>query len=141
MMLYDGAIRFASQAREAIEQKEYETSYNCLTRAQRIILEMQSGLNYDVNRELCERVNSIYNFLYGKLVDANATRDVQAIDDALRVLRIERETWQLLVDKVNRIRLEAGDGDYGPDSTGDGGVDENVSQTVPDIGSSFTVDA
>ena len=34
LMLYDGCIRFALQARDAIEKKDYETSYEKLTRAQ-----------------------------------------------------------------------------------------------------------
>lgn len=108
LMLYDGAIRFATQGREAVAAKKYEQSFEKLTRAQNIIIEMLNGLNYEVNRELCERVASIYNFIYRKLIDGNVQRDVSAIDDALRVLRIERETWQLLVDKVNRTRQEQG---------------------------------
>ena len=110
LMLYDGAIRFALQGRDAIQRKEFETSFDKLTRAQNIILEMQGGLNYDVNHTLCERMASIYNFVYRKLVDANVNRDVTHIDDALKVLRIERETWQILVNKVGRLR-EDGDGD------------------------------
>lgn len=103
LMLYDGAIRNCMQARDAIEAKDFETSHDKLLRAQQIMSEMQSGLNYDVNRELCERVASVYNFIYRKLVDANMTRETGAIDDALRVLHMERETWQILVDKVSRI--------------------------------------
>lgn len=104
LMLYDGAIRFAVQARDALERKDYETSCDRLTRAQHIILEMQNGLRYEVNRELCERVASLYNFVYRKLVDASTTREVSAIDDALRILRVERDTWKMLVDKVNKAR-------------------------------------
>ena len=104
LMLYDGAIRFCLQARDAIALKDYETSYEKLTRAQHIIQEMQNGLRYDVNRTLCERVSSIYSFLHRKLVDANVHRDPKDIDDALTVLRVERDTWQILVDKVHRIR-------------------------------------
>ena len=107
LMLYDGCIRFSQQARDAIEQKDHETSYEKLTRAQHIIMEMQNGLNYDVNRELCERVASIYTFLYNKLVDACVNRDVSMIDDAVKVLRIERETWQILVDKVSKAQHHA----------------------------------
>ena len=109
LMLYDGAIRYATQGRDALAAKDFETTYNKLTRAQHIILEMISGLNYDVNQELCQRVASVYNFLYRKLVDACVNRDTQAIDDALRVLRVERETWQILVDKVSRVRAEGVD--------------------------------
>jgi len=115
LMLYDGAIRFASQARDALDGKDYETSYLRLTRAQHIILEMQNGLDYEVNRPLCERMAAIYNFLYGKLLDANINRDIADIDDALKILRMERETWQILVDKVNHLR--GGDPDEGPPAT------------------------
>ena len=122
LMLYDGAIRYALQARDAILREDYETSFDRLTRAQNIVSEMQSALNYDINRELCERVASVYGFLYHKLVDANVQRDVNAIDDALKVLRIERETWQLLVDKVNRVQ-------QGP--AGDSQNDADQAQEAP----------
>lgn len=114
LMLYDGAIRNATQARDALVEKEYEEAYKKLTRAQHIILEMTNGLDYDVNDELCRRVASIYNFLYRKLVDACVQRNVECIDDALRVLRVERETWQILVDKVARIRDGAEPADAPP---------------------------
>lgn len=107
LMLYDGCIRFAIQARDALERKDLEASYEKLTRAQHIILEMQNGLNYEVNPELCRRVASIYGFLYRKLVDACVQRDISAIDDTLRVLRIERETWQMLVEKVSKTGQQA----------------------------------
>jgi flagellar protein FliS len=120
LMLYDGAIRFALQGRDAIARKDYEGSYEKLTRAQHIILEMLSGLNYEVNPELCKRLASIYNFLYRKLVDACVKRDVNEIDDGLRVLRMERETWQMLVDKVNRIRDGAESSDESTPAPADG---------------------
>jgi len=121
LMLYDGAIRFASQGRDAIVNKDYEESFNKLTRAQHIILEMLNGLNYEVNEELCRRVASIYNFLYRKLVDACVKRNPGDVDDALKVLRIERETWQLLVDKVNRIRNGEEPAESQPDAATDDG--------------------
>ena len=102
LMLYDGAIRYALQARDAIAEKDFSTSYERLTKAQNIIAEMQAALNYEINRELCERVAAVYNFIYRKLLDANVNRRVEEIDDAVKVLRIERETWHILVDKVNK---------------------------------------
>jgi len=108
LMLYDGAIRFALQGRDALKIKDYALAHEKLSRAQAIILEMLNGLNYEVNRELCERVASVYNFLHRKLIDASVNRDAGAVDDAVRVLGIERETWQILVDKVARAREQAG---------------------------------
>lgn len=111
LMLYDGAIRFALQGRDAVLKKDYETAYLRLTRAQNIVIEMLNGLNYEVNPELCQRMASIYNFIYRKLVDACVHRKTEDVDDAVRVLRMERETWQLLVDKVNRTREGGAAGD------------------------------
>ncbi len=124
LMLYDGAIRFSLQARDAVDNNEHETSYNKLTRAQHIILEMQNGLNHDANPELCKRVSSIYNFLYNKLIDASVNRNVQAIDDAVRILRIERETWQILVDKVAKTREMPG-GETHDAATRDDAAEDN----------------
>jgi flagellar secretion chaperone FliS len=100
LMLYDGAIRFASQGRDAILAKDYETTYLRLSRAQKIILEMQNGLRPDVNPALCSQMASLYNFIYRKLVDASINRDVAAVDDALRILQHQRETWVMLMDKL-----------------------------------------
>lgn len=107
LMLYDGAIRFALQGRDAITNKDHETAYLRLTRAQNIVMEMLNGLNYEVNAELCQRMAAIYNFIYRKLVDACVHRRSEDVDDAVRVLRMERETWQLLVDKVTKARQAA----------------------------------
>lgn len=107
LMLYDGAIRFTMQGREALTKKDYERVFNNLSRAQNIVMEMYNGLNHKVNPELCERVGALYMFIYNKLVDGSARHDVQALDDALKILRMERETWQILVDKVASERGEA----------------------------------
>ena len=102
LMLYDGAIRFALQARDAIERKEIENSHNLLSRAQLIVREMENGLRHEVAPELCGRMASLYRFVFGKLVDANIHKDVQAIDDALKILRHQRETLSTRMAQVSR---------------------------------------
>ena len=104
LMLYDGAIRFASQAREAIEKKEIENSFNLLTRAQNIVREMENGLRHEVAPEICAQMASLYRFVFSRLVDANVNKDVQAVDDALKVLRHQRETWAILADKIQKAQ-------------------------------------
>ena len=102
LMLCDGAIRFALKGREAIDAGKIEETYNHLTRAQKIVVEMQNGLNFDVNRELCERMSALYTFIYRKLVDANINKDVSAVDEALKILHHQRETWVLLMEKIQK---------------------------------------
>jgi len=104
LMLYDGAIRFARQGRDALVAKNYDVSYDRLRRAQRIVLEMQSSLNYDVNRDLCTRMASLYEFIYHKLIEANIHFKPESVDDALKILEHQRETWSLLIDKLKKER-------------------------------------
>ncbi len=100
LMLYDGAIRFARQARQALAERDFESSCESLLRAQQIVLEMESGLRPEVNASLCEQVGALYRFVYSRLIDANMKRDVKAVEEALRILEHQRETWRLLIEKT-----------------------------------------
>jgi len=100
LMLYDGAIRFAKQAKEALERKQFEVSCEKLLRAQRIITELQNGLRPEINPSLCEQLSRLYAFIYSRLVDANMKHEPRMIDEALTILEHQRETWRMLIEKV-----------------------------------------
>ncbi|MCP4591135.1 MAG: flagellar export chaperone FliS [bacterium] len=104
LMLYDGAIKFALQGRDALVAKDYEESYTKLSRAQAIVLEMLNGLRSEVNPELCDRMSGVYNFLYRKLVDASVQKAPVCVDEAVKILRYQRETWVMLMEKVSSLR-------------------------------------
>ena len=44
LMLLDGAIKFAGQARTGLEQKDYEATYNGISRCQAILMELINAL-------------------------------------------------------------------------------------------------
>ncbi len=100
LMLYDGAIKFCSQAKVGIEKKDFENSYNNLMRAQKIVLELSTSLNHEVDPDLCKKMEALYTYIYRKLIDANMTRDIAAVDEAIKLLEFERETWQMLMKKL-----------------------------------------
>ena len=104
MMLYDGAIRFSEQARAALEARDYEKSYNMISRVQKIITEMSCTLKREVLPELCDKLTALYGYVYKKLIEANVQHSVGAIDEALELLRYQRETWALLLDQLGRQR-------------------------------------
>lgn len=104
LMLYDGAIRFATQAKDAIDAGNIEETYNLITRAQKIILEMENGLKPEVDPEITGKMSALYSFVYRKLVDANINRDADCVEDALKILRYQRETWVMLMEKVQNMQ-------------------------------------
>jgi len=102
LMLYDGVLKFAARARDAIRAKQREAAFHALERAQLIVLELSNGIHREINPELADRMSAIYNFIFRRLVEANVHQDEKALDDALRILRYERETWLLLIDKLTQ---------------------------------------
>jgi flagellar protein FliS len=104
LMLYDGAIRFARQGIEGLEAKNWEDSFNGLTRAQKIILEMLNSLNFNVDRTLCTRMAGLYKFIYRKLVEAGLRRNPAPAREAIGLLEYQRETWVLLIEKLRQER-------------------------------------
>lgn len=109
LMLYDGAIRYARQGRDALLANNFEASYEKLSRAQAIVSEMETGLRREVNPEICDRMASIYSFMFRKLVEASVTRDIEPLDAALKLLHMERETWVLLMEKVATVQADSQD--------------------------------
>jgi len=104
LMLWDGAIRFAEQGKDAILKKDIEGSYKALLRSQQIVMELISCLKHSVNPDLCGKLASLYNFIYRRLIDANLKKEPQLVDDALEIMRHQRETWLMLIDQLAKER-------------------------------------
>lgn len=102
MMLYDGAIRFCEQARPALQASDWETTYTTLTRAQRIVTELTTSLRHDLQPDLSRRLAALYNYIYRKLVEACAQHKLESLDEALRLLRYQRQTWAMLMEQLGK---------------------------------------
>ena len=100
-MLYEGAIRFCRQGRSAMEAKDYEGSYNGLMRAQKIVLELSTSLRPAAAEPgLCEKLEALYMYIYKRLVEANTSHEVSAVDEVIELLEYEKQTWQMLMDRL-----------------------------------------
>ena len=104
LMLYDGAIRFCEQGRQAILDKKIEAGFKSLSKVQDIILEFVNTLNDEADPENCARMRELYMFCYRQIVQANMNRDIGKLDDALKILRHMRETWVMVMEKLQEER-------------------------------------
>lgn len=100
LMLLDGALRFARQAAEGMAAKDYEATYNGITQARAIVLELATSIRAEVDPDLAQRVRSVYMFIYREMVDASLARDLPRLEKAIDLLQYERETWAMLIEKV-----------------------------------------
>ncbi len=93
LLLIEGAIRYLHKTKALWEQGKIEKGYEFLAQARAIIAEILGGLRKDILPEVTRRVAAVYTFLYTRLVEARARQDIQKLDEIIRVLEIERETW------------------------------------------------
>jgi flagellar secretion chaperone FliS len=107
MMLFDGAVRFCEQARGAIAEKNFEQSYNLISRVQKILLELSGSLKHDIAPDLCGKLAALYNYAYRKLIEANVRHDLAALDEAIAILKYQRETWGMLLDQLGKQKAGA----------------------------------
>jgi flagellar protein FliS len=122
LMLFEGAIRFATQARDGLASKDYDAAYTGITRCQNILVELINGLKPEHDPQLCNRLSGLYTFLYTRLMQASNQREPALIDEVLKLLNYERDTWNMLLDQLaaeNRAAAAATD------------VPRDVAPTVP----------
>ena len=92
LMLYEGLIKFAMMAKRNIEQGNIQDKNTYIQKAQAIIMELQLTLNKSIS--LSTDLNNLYDYMQGRLIDANIKNDVTAIDEVIGFAEEFRETWK-----------------------------------------------
>ena len=97
LMLIEGAIRFATAAREQwCDPISYEVLEN-LRRCHQILAELYASVRQEES-ELAKTTAEVYLFLYREVLAAPADADPSRLEGVLKVLEIERETWRQLCE-------------------------------------------
>lgn len=91
IMLYDGAIRYVRSGIEGIEERDIEKTNNNLCKAQAIIHELISSLNFDypISNDLLR----IYDYMVSQLITANLKKNTLPAREVLEHLAELREAW------------------------------------------------
>lgn len=92
LMLYDGLVKFISQAKNFNEQNQYDRSNTTNIRAQEILQELRSSLNLEI--EISNSLESLYVFMIDHLVEANIQKSNELLDEVLEMAKDLRDTWK-----------------------------------------------
>lgn len=101
VMLFNGAIQRAEEARRHIAQNQRQGAHNNLLRAQEIISELRSALNMNAG-EVAQNLDRCYEYCHHLLVAANVKKEVEPIDECVRHMTDLRDTWQELFDSLRQ---------------------------------------
>ncbi len=103
LMLYEGAVKFANRAKEALEVKDYETVNTNIQKSRNIIVELLSTLNHKY--PVAKDFETLYNYIFALLTEANMKKDMETLEKALVELRDIRDIWKEIMSKTKGPQL------------------------------------
>ncbi len=105
LMVIDGAIRYALAAESALTRRKLDEANAALAQARPFVGEMLAGLDATQLPEVVDNLKALFLFIHRNLVKAGLQRDPQLVADSIAILRLYRETWLALAE---RLKQEAG---------------------------------
>jgi flagellar protein FliS len=102
LMIVDGAIRYALTAEAALKENNWQPAEAALDQARGFVSEMLSGLDATRFPQMVDRLKALFVYIHRNLVKAGLNRDEKLVGDAITILRMYRETWLALADKLKQ---------------------------------------
>lgn len=101
-ILYDGAIRGVSGAKNALISRERETFCNNVIFAQDCLRELRASINMDIGK-ISSSLYGLYSNLINLLIDVNIKRENQkgTLNLIEKILKDLKMTWIKAEDKLN----------------------------------------
>ncbi len=107
VMLYQGAIKFLNIAKEANSSKRYDIVNTNIIKAQDIVSELISSLNFEAG-EIAQNLYSLYLYINRRLLEANIQKNMHIIDEILSLLTTLREAWEVILGNQKPAPSDAG---------------------------------
>lgn len=98
-LLFDGALNSLARAKILIEQgeglKQVTEKGNAISKSIGIIDGgLRAALNRDINPELVDNLDSLYEYMTSKLIEANLHNDVASIELVIKLLSNIADAWK-----------------------------------------------
>jgi flagellar protein FliS len=104
LMLYDGALKALAIALDAFAHAEsdprrIEVINTQLLKAQALINELRSGLNFEAGGEFAQTMNRLYDYHARRLFEANLHKKIEPVIEVEKLVRELREAWAEMLSK------------------------------------------
>lgn len=94
LMLYTGAIQFASRAQTSIMERQYVEANKQILKVQDILYELISTLNEQEGGEIASNLKALYLYMLDKLVQANLKKEIEPLNEVIGILRDIKDAWE-----------------------------------------------
>ena len=110
VLLYNGALRFLSEAKLAMEAHNVPRQADRIHRAQRVLTELMSSLDMEAGGQVAANLMALYVFFFDQLTDASINDNLGALEAVRENLRLLRDAFQ---EAERTARAEAAQNNLG----------------------------
>lgn len=100
VLLYDAAIRFTKQAKQAIEGNDFELRFELLQKVSNILSGLNGSLDYENGGEISVVLGSFYSGLDMRVISVNRTNSLEDCDYIIQELKNMRESWEKIDNEM-----------------------------------------
>lgn len=100
LFLYEGAIRFATQAVKAIESSDIKGTHTNITKTQDILNELMACLDLDQGGEIAVNLRDLYTYMNSLLLRASLNRDTVPLQEVIALLTNIKSAWEEIGKEV-----------------------------------------
>lgn len=94
LMLYNGAIQFANNAVQAIQEKNIAETNKWIQKTQDIIYELLSSLNTKEGGQLARNLQNLYFYMIDRLIEANIKKDEEPLHEVIKIIQEIKSSWE-----------------------------------------------
>ncbi len=95
-MLFDGLIASLSDAEGHFERNDIKGKNASIGRANKIIIGLQSALDFEKGKELSQNLSDLYDYCIRRLLKANIRNDVEGIVEVKGLMNEIRSAWNMV---------------------------------------------
>ena len=92
-ILYTAAMRAVQNARESLRAADILSRSRQIGKAQAILLELAASVDSRNGGEVGERLLALYDYMQGRLAEANAEQNDEPLVEVTRLLGTLQEAW------------------------------------------------
>jgi flagellar protein FliS len=107
LMLYAGAIKFTTQAKQYIIEGRKADKAERLSRVGKIIEALQTSLDVETGGEVAENLSRLYYYMMVQITKANLHNDPAILDEVIGLLNTLNEGWAAAVDSCRGFATNA----------------------------------
>lgn len=97
-MLMEGGLTRLAQARGAMERGQVALKGELISKAIGIIGGLREAINLEKGGEVAANLDSLYEYMTARLIEANVQNEVEPLDEVASLLRNVKSGWDAIAE-------------------------------------------